>query len=221
MSRKGLEILVRRYLEMSAFENQAGCQGYHCLAGLDEAGRGPLAGPVVAAACVLEPSRPIYGVDDSKKLTPAARADLYIQITSQAAAWSVGIVGQETIDQINILQATLQAMRQAVDSLPMHPDLLLVDAVDLAGCMQPVWPVIHGDALSVSIAAASIIAKVTRDRIMDDYDTLYPQYGFARHKGYGTASHYQALLAYGPSPIHRRSFLRSVAGELRTRGFLP
>jgi ribonuclease HII len=203
-----------KYETMLAYERQAWAEGFLAVAGIDEAGRGPLAGPVVAAACILDPARPVYGVDDSKKLTPASRDRLYEQIISQAVAWSVGLCEPDVIDRINILQATCAAMREAARGLAARPDLLLIDAVQLKGIDLPVWPIIRGDALSVSIAAASIIAKVTRDRLMVEYDKRYPAYGFSQHKGYGTPAHYEALLRHGPCPIHRLSFLRSIRGQL-------
>jgi ribonuclease HII len=220
MNKTHLDLLISRYDRMSAFEKEAAQQGYCCLAGIDEAGRGPLAGPVVAAACILDPSKPIYGLNDSKKLSAAARESLYQKITEQAPAWGIGMSDPETIDRINILQATCLAMRQAVLGLCIHPDLLLVDAVKLSGVAQPAWPIIHGDALSVSIAAASIIAKVTRDRLMAEFDQIYPEYGFCQHKGYGTQLHYQALLKYGPCPIHRQTFLRTIQDQLCQRGMV-
>jgi ribonuclease HII len=199
-----------KYEEMLAYERLAWQQGFFSLAGVDEAGRGPLAGPVVAAACILDPKQPILGLNDSKKLTPASRNRLYNQILSQATAWKIGQADHETIDRINILQATCQAMREAIRALPVQPNLLLIDAVKLSDVDLPVWPIIRGDGLSVSIAAASILAKVTRDRLMDEYDQIYPEYGFAQHKGYGTPQHYEALKKYGPCPIHRLTFIRSV-----------
>ena len=202
-----------KYEEMLAYERLAWQQGYEVLAGVDEAGRGPLAGPVVAAACILDPSKPIYGLNDSKKLTPSSRNRLFSLIMENAAAWQIGIADHLVIDNINILQATCQAMRQAISNLPVKPGLLLIDAVKLSGVNQPVWPIIRGDGLSVSIAAASILAKVTRDRLMDEFDAQYPEYGFAQHKGYGTPMHYEALAKFGPCPIHRLTFLRSVLGS--------
>ena len=198
------------YERMLEYERLALHQGYVVLAGIDEAGRGPLAGPVVAAACILDPERSIYGLNDSKKLTPSSRTRLYHQIVEFALDWQVGIIGPKIIDEINILQATCQAMRQAIHKLALKPDLLLIDAVRLSETDMPVWPIIRGDALSVSIAAASILAKVTRDKIMDDYHEQYPEYGFLQHKGYGTEAHYTALSQFGPCPIHRRTFLRSI-----------
>ncbi len=201
-----------KYHEMQAYERQAWLKGFASVAGVDEAGRGPLAGPVVTAACILDPERPILGLDDSKKLTPVKRDQLYEEIVKYAIAWQVGQADHLIIDQINILQATCTAMCAAIAGLSRQADLLLIDAVNLKNVETPVWPIIRGDSLSVSIAAASILAKVTRDRLMIAYDREYPQYGFAQHKGYGTAQHYEALAQYGPCPIHRLTFLRSVIG---------
>lgn len=200
---------IRQYEIMLSFERRAWLAGYLRVAGVDEAGRGPLAGPVAAAACLLDPGKPIYGLNDSKKLSPSKREALYQDILEKALCWQVAFVDADQIDEQNILQATCQAMRLAVSGLELQPDLLLVDAVtpDVA---IPVWPIIHGDALSVSIAAASILAKVSRDRLMEAYDASYPAYGFAQHKGYGTKAHYAALLEYGPCPIHRLSFLKNL-----------
>ncbi|MBP7401862.1 MAG: ribonuclease HII [Clostridia bacterium] len=192
---------------MSGYETAAWADGCRWVAGIDEAGRGPLAGPVVAAACVLDPDHPAYGADDSKKLSPARRDILYDEIRSCCIAYAVGIADVETIERINILNATKEAMRQAVAGLAVRPERLLIDAVDLHGTGIPVVPIIRGDSLSVSIAAASILAKVTRDRIMTELDSTYPEYGFAQHKGYGTAAHYEALRRLGPCPVHRLSFL--------------
>lgn len=199
-----------KYMQMLAYEREAQAAGYRLLAGIDEAGRGPLAGPVVAAACILDPDRPVLGVNDSKKLSPAQRERLFKAITESAVCYGIGIVDPEAIDRINILQATMEAMRIAVRNLQVRPDLLLIDAVNLGGTGIPVRPIVRGDALSASIAAASILAKVTRDRMMDEHDAAYPGYGFCRHKGYGTPEHYEALRALGPSPIHRRTFLHDL-----------
>lgn len=211
MSDRALK-LQQKYQDMLTFEKKAWQQNYRAVAGVDEAGRGPLAGPVVTAACILDPDRPIYGLDDSKKLSPARRNRLYNEIICNAVAWQIGLSDHDTIDRINILQATCSAMREAIAGLSTQADLLLIDAVNLKNVETPVWPIIRGDSLSVSIAAASILAKVTRDRLMVEYDLQYPQYGFAQHKGYGTAQHYQALAQYGPCPIHRLTFIRSVIG---------
>ena len=180
---------------------------FHCICGIDEAGRGPLAGPVVAAAVVLDPNDPILYVNDSKKLSARKREELYPQIMERAVSVGIGSADAALIDQINILQADYQAMRQAVDRLTVHPDLSLNDAVTIPDLQITQVPIIHGDAKSLSIAAASIIAKVTRDRMMEAYDQLYPQYHFAQNKGYGTADHIKALKKYGPCPIHRASFI--------------
>ena len=181
--------------------------------GIDEAGRGPLAGPVVAAAVILPRDVEILYLNDSKKLTEKRREALYDEILAKAVSYGVGIISPQVIDEINILQATYEAMRQAVSKLTVPPDVLLNDAVTIPGILIPQVPIIKGDAKSVSIAAASILAKVTRDRMMLRYDTLYPEYGFAGHKGYGTAVHMAALREHDPSAIHRRSFLRKLLGE--------
>lgn len=196
--------------QMSAFEREAQAAGYQLVCGIDEAGRGPLAGPVVAAACLLDPEHPVFGVNDSKQLTPDKREELFGQITETAICYGIGLIEPEEIDRINILQATMQAMHLAVQNLSQRPDLLLIDAIDLKGTGIPVKPVIKGDTLSVSIAAASILAKVTRDRLMAEMDEIYPGYGFARHKGYPTPQHFAALKELGPTPIHRRSFLHDI-----------
>jgi len=204
-----------RYALLNDYENQARQAGYQAIAGVDEAGRGPLAGPVAAAAVILDPGRPILGLNDSKKLSEMKREFLYDQIQEQALAWSVVLVDAAEIDRINILQATKQAMRQAIAGLSLKPDLLLIDAVELDQVHVDVWPIIKGDAKSNSIAAASILAKVTRDRLMHQLDTVYPGYGFARHKGYGTAQHYDAIRQFGLTPIHRLTFLKNMAGHDR------
>lgn len=201
---------LERYERMLVYEQKARREGFQVLAGVDEAGRGPLAGPVAAAACVLNPDKPIYGLNDSKKLTASQREYLYQEITLTALSWHVAMIDAAVIDQINILQATCRAMRQAIAALTVKPNLVLIDAVRLEDAGSPVWPIIRGDAQSVTIAAASILAKVTRDRLMEDYDQVYPEFGFARHKGYGTKAHYAALLKYGPCPLHRLSFLKNL-----------
>ena len=181
-------------------------QGYRHIAGIDEAGRGPLAGPVVAAAVILPAGFSLEGLDDSKKLSPSRRDSLFDEITGSALAIGVGLADHELIDRINILQATLAAMRQAVEKLQTAPDFLLIDGISQIHLNIPQKTIKRGDSLSASIAAASIIAKVTRDRLMSLYDTQYPGYGFAGHKGYGSASHLAAIAELGPSPIHRLSF---------------
>ena len=185
----------------------AGCEGTgRLVAGVDEAGRGPLAGPVVAAAVILDPAARIAGLDDSKRLSPQRRADLAREIRERAASWAVARVDVDVIDAINILQATMQAMREAVGRLDPAPDLVLVDGDRCPDVPCPVRAVVGGDATVAAISAASILAKVARDREMIEMDRRYPEYGFARHKGYGTRAHRDALLRLGPSPIHRLSF---------------
>lgn len=192
--------------DMWAFENDARKSGHSLIAGIDEAGRGPLAGPVVSAAVVLPEIFSIDDVDDSKKLTPKKRADLFPRIQEAALAVGVGIVGPETIDSINILQAALLSMAKAVENLAIRPDYLLIDGPFPIPLNVPQKPLPKGDSLSISIAAASIIAKVTRDRMMEDYDRTYPEYGFSKHKGYPTKTHREAIRKFGCSPIHRKTF---------------
>ncbi|MDD5849528.1 MAG: ribonuclease HII [Firmicutes bacterium] len=177
------------------------------ICGIDEAGRGPLAGPVAAGACILPLDHDILYLNDSKKLTPKKRDALYDVITKEALAWKVALVEPTVIDRINILQATYEAMRQAVAGLSSVPDACVVDAVTIPDLGISQCGIVKGDAQCASIAAASILAKVTRDRLMLEYDRQYPEYGFAKNKGYGTADHIKALQAYGPCPIHRRSFI--------------
>ncbi len=206
------EMLEAKYKELSAYENEYSDKGYKAIAGIDEAGRGPLAGPVVAAICILDPDKPVYGLDDSKKLSEKKREALFPVIKENALAYAVVAVDAGTIDEINILEATKKAMRQCVSEISavIEPDILLIDAVKLEGVSQDVVPIIKGDAKSNSIAAASILAKVTRDHMMEEYDREYPGYGFAKHKGYGTKDHYAAIRELGMSPIHRRSFLKVI-----------
>ena len=180
--------------------------------GLDEAGRGPLAGPVAAGAVILPRDCEILFLNDSKKLSKKQREALFEEIKEKALAYGVGIVGADRIDEINILQATYEAMRLAISSLGAKPQVLLNDAVTIPGIEIDQIPIIKGDGKSVSIAAASIMAKVTRDHMMEEYDKLFPEYGFARHKGYGTAAHIEALKKLGPCPIHRRSFIKNFTG---------
>jgi ribonuclease HII len=177
------------------------------ICGVDEVGRGPLAGPVMTAAVILPKDARILYINDSKKLSEKRREELYDVIMEEAVAVSVGVNSWERIDEINILQATLEAMRQAVQDLKVTPDLILVDAVTIPGIEIPQISIIKGDAKSQSIAAASIIAKVTRDRMMKEYDRLYPEYDFASNKGYGTKKHIEALKEFGPCPIHRKTFI--------------
>ena len=212
MAKKTPAMLAAKYAELSVYENEYADKGYKAIAGIDEAGRGPLAGPVVAACCILDPDKPVLGLDDSKKLSEKKREELFPMIKENALAYAVVAIDAGTIDDINILEATKKAMRQCVADISekITPDLLLIDAVKLEGVSQEVVPIIKGDAKSNSIAAASILAKVTRDHMMIEYDKQYPGYGFAKHKGYGTKDHYAAIREHGMTPIHRRSFLKVI-----------
>ena len=201
-----LELFKNLPQDMLEFESLALRQGFRIIAGVDEAGRGPLAGPVVAAAVILPERQRIAGVDDSKKLTEAKRSFLYDEIMKQAVSVGVGVSDTQTIDRINILQATLRAMESAVGALSPLPDCLLIDGISKTALQIQQKTIKKGDSLSLSIAAASIIAKVTRDRMMEAYDKEYPGYGFAGHKGYGSAAHMAAIAAKGPTPIHRITF---------------
>ncbi|MZH02269.1 MAG: ribonuclease HII [Nitrospinae bacterium] len=186
------------------YEIKARDQGYQVVAGVDEAGRGPLAGPVVAAAVILPLDTDLEGLDDSKKISPAKREELFPKI--QTMVHGVAVVNPEVIDEINILQAARLAMKKAVEKLSSNSDLLLIDGNQKIDSSIKQWAIVKGDAKSYSIAAASVLAKVTRDRIMEDYHNLYPQYEFARHKGYGTKLHRDLIAEHGPCPIHRRTF---------------
>ena len=212
MARLTVEELEAKYDRLYTYEREYREKGYSVIAGIDEAGRGPLAGPVVAGCCILDPDVKILGLDDSKKLSEKKREELFTEIKEKALAWTVCEISAEVIDQINILEATKKAMRTCVEEISrkVRPDLLLIDAVNLSGTGVDVVPIIKGDANSDSIAAASILAKVTRDHIMVEYDKTYPGYGFAKHKGYGTKDHYAAIREYGMTPIHRRSFLKVI-----------
>ncbi|MBO5352072.1 MAG: ribonuclease HII [Lachnospiraceae bacterium] len=202
---------LERTENMKIYERKYWDYSYIC--GIDEVGRGPLAGPVVAAAVILPKECNILYINDSKQLTEQKREELYDQIMEQAVAVGVGIVSQERIDEINILQATFEAMRQAVGKLSVTPDLLLNDAVTIPELPMKQVPIIKGDAKSISIAAASIIAKVTRDRMMVELDRFYPEYGFAGNKGYGSQVHIQALKEIGPCKLHRRTFIKNFCPE--------
>ncbi len=182
---------------------------YTYICGIDEVGRGPLAGPVVAGAVIFPPECDILYINDSKQLSEKKREELYDVIMEKAVACAVGYATPERIDEINILQATYEAMRDAINSLTVRPRLLLNDAVTIPKVEIPQVPIIKGDAKSISIGAASIIAKVTRDRLMREYDRVFPEYDFAGNKGYGSAAHIAALKKYGPTPIHRRSFIKA------------
>jgi len=208
---KALAAELSRLEGMKVFEKKY-ASSYLAVCGVDEAGRGPLAGPVVAGACILPPDVDILYLNDSKKLSAKRRSLLYDEICEKAVAFGVGMVSPERIDEINILQATYEAMKQAVDKLSVVPDLLLVDAVTIPGVPMKQVGIIKGDAKSVSIAAASILAKVTRDRMMVEMDTLYPEYGFGQNKGYGSAAHIQAIREYGACPIHRTTFIKKFVG---------
>jgi ribonuclease HII len=191
---------------MTRYESEAYHRGVASIAGIDEAGRGPLAGPVVASAVILHRNCRIEGLRDSKKLTASRRELLLEQIYRSSIGIGIGIVDQKKIDEINIYQATLLAMEEAVRSLNPQPELLLIDALRIPSCSIPQQPIIKGDDRSLSIAAASVVAKVTRDRLMEEYDRIYPVYQFKAHKGYGTKVHLQALRRHGPCEIHRRTF---------------
>ena len=207
LSGEKLEKELARLAAMREYEDTYAACTYIC--GIDEAGRGRLAGPVVAAAAVLPKDCQILYLNDSKKLSEKKRDLLFDEIKEKAVTYGVGIVSPQVIDEINILQATYEAMRQAISQLKVTPEILLNDAVTIPGVDIMQVPIIKGDAKSVSIAAASILAKVTRDRMMAEYDQIYPEYGFAKHKGYGTAAHIAALKEYGPCPIHRRTFIKN------------
>lgn len=202
-----LEAEIERTRIMKQFEDEYRVYGTIC--GIDEAGRGPLCGPVVAGAVILPKEYDILYINDSKKLSDKKREEVYEEIAKTAVSWAVGIVSPARIDEINILQATYEAMREAIQKLTVKPDILLNDAVTIPQVDINQVPIIKGDAKSQSIAAASIMAKVTRDRMMEEYDKLYPEYGFAKHKGYGTAAHIAAIKEYGPCPIHRRTFIKN------------
>ena len=205
-------VLERVRLEgMREFENKYSDLAY--IAGLDEAGRGPLAGPVVAAAVILPKDIFLPFLNDSKKVTEKRRDVLFDEIKQNAIAYGIGIASNTLIDEINILQATYEAMREAINALSTRPDILLVDAVHIPGIDIRQVGIVKGDAKSVNIAAASILAKVTRDRLMAEYDKIYPEYGFASNKGYGTAAHIAALKEYGPCEIHRKSFIGNFVSE--------
>lgn len=221
-TRKGVLHLVEKYrkqeqallaeierLEQMKFFEKKYAENYSLICGIDEAGRGPLAGPVAAGACILRTDEQILYLNDSKKLSASKRELLYDEIREKAVAFGVGIVSPERIDEINILQATYEAMRKAIAAMQLEPDFLLVDAVTIPDVSMKQIGIIKGDAKSVSIAAASILAKVTRDRMMVEMDALYPEYGFKQNKGYGSAAHIQAIKEFGPSPVHRRTFIKN------------
>ena len=198
---------LARIDKLKTYEREYAAYGAIC--GIDEVGRGPLAGPVVAGAVILPKDCDILYINDSKKLTEKKREELYHVIMEKAVAVGIGMAGPQRIDEINILQATYEAMREAVGKLAVKPDLLLNDAVTIPQIDIRQVPIIKGDAKSISIGAASIVAKVTRDRLMVEYDKVMPEYGFASNKGYGSAAHIEALKKYGPSPIHRKTFIKN------------
>ena len=201
---------IERLTKLKEFEKRLYEDGIKYIAGIDEAGRGPLAGPVVIGCAIMKPDSFIEYVNDSKKVSETKREMLYEKITSEALAWSTGIVWQDEIDELNILNATKKALTLAIDGLKIKPDKILVDALDKIDTKGiPYISVIKGDAKIYSISAASIIAKVTRDRIMKEYDEVYPEYGFSGHKGYGTAKHIAAIKEYGICPLHRKSFTKN------------
>lgn len=196
-----------RTARLMRYEREYGEYSFIC--GVDEVGRGPLAGPVVAGAVILPKDCDILYINDSKQLSEKKREELYDVITERAVAWAVGYSSPQRIDEINILQATYEAMREALGKLNPAPDILLNDAVTIPGIQIRQIPIIKGDAKSISIGAASIVAKVTRDRLMVEYDGIFPEYDFAGNKGYGSAAHIEAIRKYGPTPIHRRSFIKN------------
>ena len=206
-----LEKELARLEAMAGYEKEY--EGYGGICGIDEAGRGPLAGPVAAGAVILPKDCRILYLNDSKKLSETRREELFEEIKEKAVTWSVAIATPARIDEINILQATYEAMREAVAGLAVKPDVLLNDAVTIPGLDILQVPIIKGDAKSLSIAAASILAKVTRDRMMAGYEEMFPGYGFAKHKGYGTAAHIAAIRELGPCPIHRRMFIGNFVGH--------
>ena len=201
---------IERLNKLKEFEKKLYEDGVKYIAGIDEAGRGPLAGPVVIGCVIMKPESFIEYVNDSKKVSETKREMLYEKITQEAVAWSTGIVDEKEIDELNILNATKKALTDAIDKLEVKPDVILVDALDKIDTKGIKYiSVIKGDAKIYSISAASIIAKVTRDRIMKEYDEVYPQYGFAGHKGYGTAKHIQAIKEHGICPLHRKTFTKN------------
>ncbi len=200
---------LERLTNLKSMEKDLYNKGFELICGIDEAGRGPLAGPVVVAGVIMPKDSMIEGVNDSKKVSEKKREKLYDLILEEAISYSVAVIGQDVVDEINILNATKQGVTNVVEELDVKPDLILVDALTHINTKGiPYDSIIKGDAKCYNIAAASIIAKVTRDRIMRQWDEIYPQYGFVNHKGYGTAKHIQAIKEYGPCPIHRRSFIK-------------
>ena len=215
------------FFELTKYERGLAEKGIKIIAGLDEAGRGPLAGPVAAGCVIFRAQGPFPEADDSKKLTPKTRDALFETVKEMSLGWGVGLADSEEIDRMNILNATYLAMRRAVENAlkdasdrsgAIKPETILVDHVHVPEIEIPQLSITHGDALSVTIGAASILAKVTRDRLMEEYDKQYPGYGFAAHKGYGTAAHYAAIRELGISPIHRRTFLKNLSDHFAAEG---
>lgn len=202
---------LERLTNLKQIETKLYKEGIERICGIDEAGRGPLAGPVVVAAVIMPKDSMIEGVNDSKKVSEKKREALYEQITKEAVSYAVGIIDQKEIDKLNILNATKKGLTEAIKQLKVKPERILVDALtNIDTCQIPYTSIIKGDAKSYSIAAASIIAKVTRDRIMREWDELYPQYGFEKHKGYGTKMHIEAIKEHGLCPLHRLSFVKNI-----------
>ncbi|MGE5544419.1 MAG: ribonuclease HII [Bacillota bacterium] len=214
------EVEVQRLHEMMRYERELYEQGVKYIAGVDEAGRGPIAGPVVAAAVILPQDFFLPGVDDSKRLRPSLREELSIEIKRHALAWAMGIISVHCLDEINVYQATKLAMITAISNLSKKAEHLIIDAVKLDELSIPQTPLVKGDSLSISVACASILAKVERDAIMEGYDELFPGYGFTKHKGYATREHVERLFRLGPCPVHRNSFepVKSWSGEIDYAG---
>lgn len=204
---------MKEYVAKLDYENKLSSQGYKLIAGVDEVGRGPLAGPVCTACVIMPLDDIIIGIDDSKKVSEKKREKLFDEIINKAICYSINFVNEKTIDEINILQATKISMKNSIEKMEIKPDIVLVDAVKGLDVSVPTLPIIHGDALSYNIAAASILAKVSRDRLMCEYSKKYPEYGFDRHKGYGTKVHIDAIKKYGVLDIHRKSFLGFLKDE--------
>ena len=202
---------LERLKNLKEIENQLHQKGFKNICGIDEAGRGPLAGPVVVAGVIMPPDSMIEGVNDSKKVSEKKRESLYDLIINEAISYSIQIIGQDVIDEINILNATKQGVTKIAEDIELKPDLIIIDALEHINTKGiPYEAIIKGDAKCYSISAASILAKVTRDRIMREWDLIYPQYGFAKHKGYGTKKHMEAIKEYGLCPIHRKSFTKNI-----------
>ena len=213
MARLSEDEEIKRQEAMREFERNLCAKGYKYIAGVDEAGRGPLAGPVYAAAVILPEDARLDGINDSKKLSEKKREELFEVITKTAISYCIASVDEKEIDEINILNATHKAMCQAVNGLDTEPDYVIIDGNSIKGMDKPHETVVKGDAKSISIAAASILAKVSRDRYITKMAEIYPEYGFDKHKGYGTKAHTEAILEHGISPIHRRTFLKKLLGE--------